>query len=520
MTHRPAAASPSDGGPTPLGTATGTTHGTATVTGTTHGTGTATAVGTDTGSAALRRALATALRADVDRLTDRAVDDIRAHSGTYASGAPVTRRDLWEICRDNLLRALEDFGGLAPTGGDLEGAARVTGRRRAEQGVPLDTVLQAYRRGGRVLWQVMAEHLRARAGREADSRDLELDMAGGVWETIDRYSVAMADEYRLAQLELQSRRDTRRVALFEALLDGRADDPAVATAAAAALGVPAMDRYVVVVAAQDPAAPPHLAPVLETRGMWSFWRPRAGRYAGIVRLPRRGTTAAARGAATSRGPAPGRDPGAARQGAGGAGGGEAGGSGGVRQGFGGVGGSCGVGGSAESDALRDVLRELTGATAGISPEFERLSDAGRALRLAEQTLRTLPAGSGEAAVFDERLAEVLLGGRPDIAERIVTVHLGPVLATGGERTALLTTLRVWLDHGCSAARAAELLYCHRNTVLNRIGRVAELTGRSSECGEARLGWALALRALPFAGQDGTGGGVPEPAAGEYGPDGT
>ncbi|WP_405852140.1 helix-turn-helix domain-containing protein [Streptomyces sp. NBC_00090] len=436
--------------------------------------GTHTPLGLDAGSGELRRALSMAMRADIDRLTDRAVDDIRAHSGTYASDAPVTREDLWAICRDNLLRALEDFGGLAPTGGDFEWAARETGRRRAEQGVPLDTVLQAYRRGGRVLWQVMAEHLRARAGREADSRDIELDMASGVWETIDRYSVAMADAYRLAQLELQSRQDTRRVALFEALLDGRADDPAVAAAAAAALGVPAFDRYVVVVAAQDPAAPPHLAPVLEAQGMWSFWRPRSGRYAGIVRLPRRDTP-------------PGRP--AARP-----------------------------GGSADpaTRALLEVLRELTGATAGVSPEFERLSQAGRALRLAEQTLRTLPAGSGEVAVFDDRLAQVLLSGRADIAERIVTVHLGPVLATGGERAALLTTLRVWLDHGCSAARAAEHLYCHRNTVLNRIGRIAELTGRSSESGEARLGWALALRALPYAGlADG-----PEPAAGEYETDGT
>ncbi|GGY45715.1 hypothetical protein GCM10010363_27960 [Streptomyces omiyaensis] len=408
-------------------------------------------------SGALRRSLAAALLSDVDRLTDRAVADIRAHSGTYASGDPVTHEDLWAICRDNLLRALEDFGGLAPTDGDFEGAARETGRRRAEQGVPLDTVLQAYRRGGRILWQVMAEHLRTRAGRQADSRDLELDVAGAVWETIDRYSVAMADAYRLGQLELQNQQDTRRAALFEALLDGRADDPAVASAAAAALGVPAQDRYVVVVATQDPAAPPRPAPVLEAQGLWSYWRPRSGRYAGIVRLPRRDTPAGR----TPPLPGAGPDPALLR--------------------------------------LLDALRERTGATAGVSPEFERLSQAGRALRLAEQTLRTLPAGSGEAAVFDARLTEILLSGRPDIAERIVTVHLGPILVTGGERAALLTTLRVWLDHGCSASRAAELLYCHRNTVLNRIGRVAELTGRSSESGEARLGWALALRALPYVG---------------------
>ncbi|MFJ1544175.1 PucR family transcriptional regulator [Streptomyces sp. NPDC088246] len=405
-----------------------------------------------------RRALAVALVPQIDELTRRVVADIHAHSGTYASGAPVSRVDLWEICRDNLLRALEDFGGLPSSGGDFEYAARETGRRRAEQNVPLDTVLQAYRRGGRVMWQVMAEHLRATraggAGRGQDpvgvgagDRDTELDMAGAVWETIDRYSLVMAESYRLTQLEMQGRQDTRRVALFEALLDGRGDDPAVAAAASAALGVPVHDRYVVVVAAQDPAAPPNPAPVLDDHGIWSFWRPRSGRYAGIVRLA-----------------------------------------------------------AGESGVLLDLLRHRTGATAGVSPEFDRLAQAGRALRLAEQALRTLPAGSGEAAALDDRLAEVLLVGRPEIAERIVTTRLGAVLDTAAERDALLSTLRVWLDNGCSAARAAELLYCHRNTVLNRIGRIAELTGRSAESGEARLGWALALRALPLLGADGE----PEP----------
>ncbi|WP_405750234.1 helix-turn-helix domain-containing protein [Streptomyces sp. NBC_00012] len=402
--------------------------------------------GTDDGG--LRRALAVALLPGIDELTRRVVDDIHVHSGTYASGSPVSRDDLRDICRDNLLRALEDFGGLSSDGGDAEYAARETGRRRAEQGVPLDTVLQAYRRGGRVMWQVMAEHLRATRGTPdavgpvAADRDTELDMAGAVWETIDRYSLVMAESYRLTQLEMQGRQDTRRVALFEALLDGRGDDPAVAAAASAALGVPVHDRYVIVVAAQDPAAPPNPAPVLDEHGIWSFWRPRSGRYAGIVRLA-----------------------------------------------------------SGESAVLLDLLRHRTGATAGVSPEFDRLARAGRALRLAEQALRTLPAGSGEVAAFDDRLAEVLLVGRPEIAERIVTTWLGGVLDTAAERDVLLGTLRVWLDHGCSAARAAEELYCHRNTVLNRIGRIAELTGASAESGEVRLGWALALRALGLPADD-------------------
>ncbi|MFB7912962.1 PucR family transcriptional regulator [Streptomyces sp. NPDC056061] len=465
----------------------------------------------------LRRALAVAIVPEIDELTRRVVADIHAHSATYASGAPVSRDDLWEICRDNLLHALEDFGGLPPSAGDFEHAARETGRRRAEQNVPLDTVLQAYRRGGRVMWQVMAEHLRAtratratgaagaagaegatgktradgtrRTGRAAraghgeraegpaathgrhrangdvmgvaaDDGDTELDMAGAVWETIDRYSLVMAESYRLTQLEMQGRQDTRRVALFEALLDGRGNDPAVAAAASAALGVPVHDRYVVVAAAQDPAAPPNPAPVLDDHGIWSFWRPRSGRYAGIVRLA-----------------------------------------------------------AGETGVLIDLLRHRTGATAGVSPEFDRLSGAGPALRLAEQALRTLPVGSGEVAAFDDRLPEVLLVGRPEISERIVAVHLGAVLDVAAERDTLLGTLRVWLDSGCSAARAAERLYCHRNTVLNRIGRIAELTGRSPDSGEARLGWALALRTLPPSGPDDRPAPSEEGSGSPGGPDG-
>lgn len=46
-----------------------------------------------------------------------------------------------------------------------------------------------------------------------------LEVAGALWETIDRYSSVMADAYRMAQLEPHHQQDTRRGALFEALLE-------------------------------------------------------------------------------------------------------------------------------------------------------------------------------------------------------------------------------------------------------------------------------------------------------------
>ncbi|WP_406860340.1 helix-turn-helix domain-containing protein [Streptomyces sp. HUAS MG47] len=381
----------------------------------------------------LRRELALALLDDLDRLTDTLVDDIHAHSPLYASGRPVARADLRLACRRNVELALKDLGGLREAGDRLDEAAAETGRLRAEQSMPLATVLKAYRRGGRVIWQAMADRMRDRSPAE---QRMVGDMAGAVWETIDRYSSVMADTYRITALELRHREDSRRGALFEALLDGRGGDPAVAAAAADALGAPVRDRYAVVVVAQDPAAPADPAPALEAEGLWSFWRPRGERLAGLVRL-----------------------------------------------------------GPAGTRTLAAALRRDLGRTAGISPAFEELALADQGLRHAVRALGTLPPGGAEVAELDERLVHALLGADRELAERLVLRHLDGVLRSGAERPVLLETLRVWLDTGCSASRTAERLYCHRNTVLNRIGRVAELTGLPAECGEARLGWALALRAL-------------------------
>ncbi|MEU6676352.1 helix-turn-helix domain-containing protein [Streptomyces sp. NPDC046925] len=384
---------------------------------------------------ALRRELALTLVEDIDGLVDKLAADICAHSTTYASGSPVSREDLRLVLRGNMELALHEFGGMA-TDHRFETVAAENGRLRAEQGMPLDTVLRAYRRGGRVLWQAMADWMRDRS--PAQQR-LVGDMAGAVWETIDRFSSAMADAYRLRTLELLHRETSRRGALFEALLDGRGGDPAVASAAATALGVPRHGRYVVVVIAQDaldPASPPDPGPALETLGVWSFWRPRAEMVAGLVRVR-----------------------------------------------------------AADSALLADVLRGQGVCRAGISPPFEELPAAARGLRLARRALDTLPPGGGEVASLDERLVHAALGAEPEIAERLASRYLDGVLRSGAECPVLLETLDVWLDSGCSASAAATRLFCHRNTILNRISRVAELTGWPADSGEARLGWALALRAL-------------------------
>jgi DNA-binding PucR family transcriptional regulator len=57
--------------------------------------------------------------------------------------------------------------------------------------------------------------------------------------------------------------------------------------------------------------------------------------------------------------------------------------------------------------------------------------------------------------------------------------LGPLLRLEpADRDVLLDTLVAWFACEGSAQRAGERLYCHRNTVLNRLRRCEQLIGRS------------------------------------------
>ncbi len=85
---------------------------------------------------------------------------------------------------------------------------------------------------------------------------------------------------------------------------------------------------------------------------------------------------------------------------------------------------------------------------------------------------------------------------PDLTELMVARTLGPVLALPEkEREILLSTLSVWLAENCSAANAAPRLHCHRNTVINRLQRIAALLGRPLEGQRSYLELSLALAAL-------------------------
>lgn len=154
-----------------------------------------------------------------------------------------------------------------------------------------------------------------------------------------------------------------------------------------------------------------------------------------------------------------------------------------------------------TDEVRDALRADLGTQAliGVSaalgtPERapEALRESAWALRAAEGTL---------ARTFHYGEATRLLGiGGLDDAAALVSRVLGPLVDY--ERlhdTPLLATLDAFLGHQRSWQKTADALQVHRQTVLYRIRKVEEITGRStSETADIAEIW-LALRAQALLG---------------------
>jgi hypothetical protein len=156
-----------------------------------------------------------------------------------------------------------------------------------------------------------------------------------------------------------------------------------------------------------------------------------------------------------------------------------------------------AGGGSELHALTTDLMMPQGTRVGVSSVVDGLACVGDARRLAETALRACPA-SGGTVLLDEHLPAALVVSSPGLGTALADRVLGPLdRLDPADRDVLIETLTAWLDSDGSAQRAGAKLYCHRNTVLNRLRRFEQLTGRCltrpSDAVEVSL--ALAARRL-------------------------
>ena len=106
------------------------------------------------------------------------------------------------------------------------------------------------------------------------------------------------------------------------------------------------------------------------------------------------------------------------------------------------------------------------------------------------------------ASIDDDWVAALVAGSPEISTRVVHRLLGKVVSLApDDRDILLETLQTWLECGGNVSAAARRLYCHRNTVRNRLHRLEALSGQSLSDPRGVAGLSIAAQGVRLLGYD-------------------
>ena len=158
-------------------------------------------------------AVATRVLADVDALVAVIGEALQAEIPEYGAMSPaVMAGDVLPVTRRVVTSFFDAVLSGSPVGAKVVRGFEESGRVRLEMGVPLESMLHAYRIAGRVTWHAVTEAVRP--GEE----HLLADLAARWMDYIDIASSAVARAYMTASAERLRSLDARRRELVEALL--------------------------------------------------------------------------------------------------------------------------------------------------------------------------------------------------------------------------------------------------------------------------------------------------------------
>lgn len=303
---------------------------------------------------------------------------------------------------------------------------RLTGRRRAEHGIPLPTVLSGYRLGVMHVWRELVDACAAIDSESGDpsapaSRAL-LDSATVLWTAFDLNTQELAAEYRAFEAEVIERDHARRGALLAALFNGESVGDLSVVEVAQRLRMPPTGPFVVVMA--DPGVSTRRTTsrrIAELLGAPCAWRTGAQADIGLIAPQPIGSL----------------------------------------------------------ERLVERLTALRLGRVGISEPFDTLHNIARAVDQARQARVAGPSGDQVLVTYDTvRIGSLLMSGADRAADLEDAVLSGLLHLAEAEQEVLLTTLSVWFASGGAAERAAQQLLCHPNTVRYRLGKLTRLTNRN------------------------------------------
>jgi hypothetical protein len=381
-------------------------------------------------------ALAEQLLDEIESFTNNIAAQIRMKVDYYSTESNVSFDELERSTRENVQFVLRSF---LQTELPETDAAETTGRRRAEEGVPLAFVMAAFRVGFGQIWTNVVEQARIRGTIASDAL---VDAASDIWSAHDMFAEAMAAAYRDTVMTEMLRGERERSALVTAILEGRVIDEATLWDAADVLKLPSYGPFAVVVA-QPARLAQEVLPDAERRlrdlDIASAWCLLPDLHVGILRFSN-------------------DDP--------------------------------------DIESLRSHLDSMTQGRIGVSPLYPRLNQTAQALRFARMALAGRPTGQTQVVLFDDAPLGIAAAAAPDAIERIRDSVLGPVLALAQDECGLLlTTLAVWRDNGGSTEAIARQMFCHPNTVRLRLRRLESFTGRRLSDPLAAAEVLLALEAV-------------------------
>lgn len=238
-----------------------------------------------------------------------------------------------------------------------------------------------------------------------------------VWEVVERHTLRIMDGYQEAVLEQRRKVDDERNSAFDQLIQSGGRHPATVLLAAQVLSLDPQGQFCVVMSDRHSAGGlRRVVERLNRRGIPTHTQEQSSGQVLVVQIPDR-----------------------------------------------------------SSLDLNRMLREVR---CGVAPVAEGLAEVADAVRFATATLRSIPAGQAGPRYLSEAWLPILVAQAPDVGRRLVEGVLGPVRSLpGSERDRLLEAVKAYCYGDGSVANTAEGLFCHRNTLLNRLSRFRDLTGQ-------------------------------------------